>query len=78
MVKSKIIAINIKSFPLQNLFRYIKCKAISSLEEFDQYINNKDNKEDDKNKKLNICGSFFFEIIDIKIIRRNNSNSDLL
>ena len=75
MEKSKIIAINIKSRSLQNIAKCIKCKALSSLEEFEQYIKNKDNKEDDKNKKLNICGSCFYEIVDIKKFSEEKTQS---
>ena len=73
--KSKIIAINIKSLSLKHIARCIKCKAISSLEEFEQYFSNKENKEDDKNKKLNICGSCFFEIVNIKKFSEEKSES---
>ena len=63
---SKIIAINVKSKSLKKIAGCTKGIAISSLDEFKNYVNNKEEKEDDKNKKQNFCGSCVFDIVDIK------------
>ena len=63
---SKIIAINVKSKSLKKIASCTKGIAISSLDEFKNYVNNKEEKDDDKNKKQNFCGSCVFEIVDIK------------
>ena len=63
---SKIIAINVKSKSLKKIAGCTKGIAISSLDEFKNYVNIKEEKEDDKNKKQNFCGSCVFDIVDIK------------
>ena len=62
-----IIVIDVKSASLEKLSLCTKAKVISSLEEFNNYINNNNNEEGDKNKKANFLGTCkSFQTVDIK------------
>ena len=62
-----IIVIDVKSASLEKLSLCTKAKVISSLEEFNNYINNNNENEGDKNKKSNFLGSCkSFQTVDIK------------
>ena len=62
-----IIAIDVKSTSLEKLSLCTKAKIISSLEEFNNYINNNNENEGDKNKKSNFLGCCkSFQTVDIK------------